>query len=146
MRTLSRALLIVVAALLAIPSCGRRERRAEGTVTIAVIPKGTTHEFWKSVHAGAIKAARDLGVELLWQGPLREDDREEQIKVVDTIRARRVAGIALAPLDDKALRLPVRDAVRSGIPVVIFDSGLASEDYVSLVETDNYKGGRMAGG
>ncbi len=125
------------------PSVGTQQGAAR--LTIAVIPKGTTHEFWKSVHAGAIKAARELGVELLWQGPLREDDREEQIKVVDTIRARRVSGIALAPLDDKALRLPVRDAVRSGIPVVIFDSGLASEDYVSLVETDNYKGGRMAG-
>ncbi len=144
-----RNMVAIALALLAAPACSRRPgtgpESGNARLTIAVIPKGTTHEFWKSVHAGAVKAARELDVELLWQGPLREDDREEQIKVVDTIRARRVSGIALAPLDDKALRLPVRDAARSGIPVVIFDSGLASEDYVSLVETDNYKGGRMAG-
>jgi ribose transport system substrate-binding protein len=141
--------LVAALALAAIQACSRGSagggQPAGRKLTIAVIPKGTTHEFWKSVHAGAIKASQELDVDLLWQGPLREDDREEQIKVVDTIRARQVSGIALAPLDDKALRLPVRDAVRSGIPVLIFDSGLASEDYVSLVETDNYKGGRIAG-
>lgn len=130
-------------------ACGRTPpSTAETTarkLTIAMIPKGTTHEFWKSVHAGALKAAAELDVDLLWQGPLKEDDREEQIKVVDTIRARQVAGICLAPLDDKALRLPVGEAVRAGIPVLVFDSDLASEDYVSFVATDNYAGGTLAG-
>jgi len=130
-------------------ACGRQasgERAATGKrLTIAIIPKGTMHEFWKSVHAGAVKASRELDVDLLWQGPLREDDREEQIKVVDMIRARAVSGIALAPLDDKALRMPVADATRAGIPVLIFDSDLDSRDYVSFVATDNYRGGRIAG-
>ncbi|HEX2675123.1 MAG TPA: hypothetical protein VHM19_00750, partial [Polyangiales bacterium] len=40
---------------------------------IAVIPKGTTHEFWKSVHAGANKAGQELGVDIIWKGPVRED-------------------------------------------------------------------------
>jgi len=88
---------------------------ASSTVTIAVIPKGTTHVFWRAVHAGAVKAAREAGVEILWQGPIREDDREEQIKVVDNMRARRVAGMVIAPLDDRALRIPVADTVRAGI-------------------------------
>jgi ribose transport system substrate-binding protein len=112
---------------------------------IAVIPKGTSHEYWKGVHAGALRAGTELGVDILWQGPVKEDDREEQIKVVDTIRNRAVSGILLAPMDDKALRGPVTNAVRAGIPVVIFDSDLDSQDYVSLVETDNYQGGRLGG-
>jgi ribose transport system substrate-binding protein len=121
------------------------EESGDGTLTIAVIPKGTTHEFWKSVHAGAVKASRELDVQILWQGPLKEDDREEQIKVVDSFKARRVSGIALAPLDDKALRLPVRNATRAGIPVLVFDSALDSDDTVSFVSTDNYQGGRVGG-
>ena len=130
-------------------ACGR-QTPGNGAATgkrlmIGMIPKGTMHEFWKSVHAGAVKASRELDVDLLWQGPLREDDREEQIKVVDMIRARVVSGIALAPLDDKALRMPVADATRAGIPVLIFDSDLDSRDYVSFVATDNYRGGRIAG-
>lgn len=125
-------------------SVGTRDS-GEGKISIAVIPKGTTHEFWKSVHAGAVKASRELDVDLFWQGPLKEDDREEQIKVVDSLKVRRVSAIALAPLDDKALRIPVRNATRAGIPVLIFDSELASEDYVSFVSTDNYQGGRVGG-
>ncbi len=126
-------------------SFGCTEDTGDGGLTIAVIPKGTTHEFWKSVHAGAIKASRELDVQIFWQGPLKEDDREEQIKVVDSFKARRVSGIALAPLDDKALRIPVRNAARAGIPVLVFDSALDSDDTVSFVSTDNYQGGRVGG-
>ena len=114
-------------------------------IAIAVIPKGSTHEYWKSIHAGAMKAARELGVDIVWKGPLREDDREAQIKVVEDLIGRGVSGMVLAPLDDTALAGPVGNAARRGIPVVIVDSPLQSPDYVAFVATDNYKGGRMAG-
>lgn len=111
---------------------------------IAVIPKGTTHEFWKTVHAGANKAGRELGVEVLWKGPVREDDRGEQVKVVEDSISRGVDGIVLAPLDDRALVPPLRDAIREGIPVVIIDSGIDWDGHVSFVATDNYEGGKLA--
>jgi len=110
-----------------------------------VIPKGTTHEFWKSVHAGAEKASQELGVNIIWKGPLREDDREDQIKVVETFINMRVKGIVLAPLDDTALVPVVTDAVRAGIPVVAFDSSIKTDDIASFVATDNYRGGQLAG-
>ena len=124
-------------------SCG--ESPDPGRTTIVVIPKGTTHEFWKSIHAGARRAATDLDVDIIWKGPLKEDDREAQIAVVENFISRGVSGIVLAPLDDAALRVPVLNATRSGIPVIIIDSGLQSDDYISFVATDNYQGGRMAG-
>jgi len=125
--------------------CGKQPQPKSDKLTIAVIPKGTTHEFWKSVHAGAVEAGAELGVQVIWKGPLKEDDREAQIAVVEDFITRGVSGIVLAPLDDVALRAPVRNAVRSGIAVVIIDSGLKSEDYVSFVATDNYQGGKLAG-
>jgi ribose transport system substrate-binding protein len=115
------------------------------TLKIAVIPKGTTHEFWKAIHAGAAAAAKEEGVEIVWKGPLREDDRESQIKVVEDFVVNKVNGIVLAPLDDTALRVPVAEAAKSGIPVLIIDSALKSPDYVSFVATDNLKGGELAG-
>lgn len=124
-------------------SCG--ESPDSGRTTIVVIPKGTTHEFWKSIHAGARRAATDLDVDIIWKGPLKEDDREAQIAVVENLISRGVSGIVLAPLDDAALRVPVLNATRSGIPVIIIDSGLQSDDYISFVATDNHQGGRMAG-
>ncbi|MDA0989220.1 MAG: substrate-binding domain-containing protein [Verrucomicrobia bacterium] len=133
-------LLACVLAVLACPASAVDKR-----LTIAVIPKGTTHEFWKSIHAGALKGGEEMGVDILWKGPLREDDREEQIKVVEDMIVRGVDGIVLAPLDDTALRGPVRSAVRSDIPVVIIDSGLKSDQYTSFVATDNFVGGQMGG-
>jgi ribose transport system substrate-binding protein len=116
---------------------------------IAVIPKGTTHEFWKSIHAGSNKAASELtaqgtDVEVIWKGPLREDDREQQIQVVEGFAAQGVSGMVLAPLDNRALVRPVADAQRAGVPTVIIDSGLESEEIVSFVATDNRKGGSLA--
>lgn len=137
-------LLIMTLACFALIACGGEPPRPSKT-TIAVIPKGTTHEFWKSIHAGAVKARRELDLEIIWKGPLKEDNREDQITLVETFIARGVSGIVLAPLDDTALRVPVANAVRNGIPVVIIDSGLQSADFVSFVATDNYQGGRMAG-
>ncbi|MCL4786648.1 MAG: substrate-binding domain-containing protein [Verrucomicrobia bacterium] len=121
---------------------------AQKSYSIAVIPKGTTHEFWKCIHAGAIKAQRELqsqgtNVEIIWKGPLREDDRDQQIQVVENFMTRRVSGIVLAPLDSRALVKPVVNAVASGIPVVIMDSDLNSDKQVSFVATDNYKGGAL---
>jgi ribose transport system substrate-binding protein len=123
---------------------------ADQTYTIAVIPKGTTHEFWKSINAGAVKAERELTaagtkVDIIWKGPLREDDRDQQIQVVENFMTRHVSAIVLAPLDSKALVKPTENAVKAGVPVVIMDSDLKSDKYVSFVATDNYKGGLLAG-
>jgi len=143
------AVLVTAAVVFAAIGC-RQKAEGGAKYRIAVIPKGTTHVFWKSIHAGAIKAEQELkeagiDVEVIWIGPLKEDDRESQIKVVENFITRRVSGIVLAPLDDVALRRPVKDAVNSGIPVVIIDSGLKSDDYTSFVATDNYVGGRKGG-
>jgi ribose transport system substrate-binding protein len=136
--------------LLAGLSCKQKEQDKAKRYRIAVIPKGTTHVFWKSIHAGAIKAEQELKaagveVEIIWKGPLKEDDRESQIRVVEDFVTAGVTGIVIAPLDDTALRVPIKDAVNNGIPVVIIDSDLKSNDYISFVATDNYIGGKKAG-
>jgi ribose transport system substrate-binding protein len=118
---------------------------APARTTIAVIPKGTSHVFWQSIHAGAAKAAQELGVDIIWRGPIREDDRDSQVSEVEGFVSRGVSGIVLAPLDDTALAAPVTSAMRSKIPVVIIDSGLKGGEYVSFVATDNHKGGRLGG-
>jgi ribose transport system substrate-binding protein len=112
---------------------------------IMVIPKGTTHEHWKSIHAGAAQAAADLGtVEIVWKGPQKEDDRTEQISLVRTAAQTQVDGIVLAPLDAEALVPAVEEAIAKGIPVVIIDSALRSDKPISYVATDNYHGGVLA--
>jgi ribose transport system substrate-binding protein len=124
-------------------------RAANDNYTIAVIPKGTTHEFWKAIHAGAEKAKLELAtkgitVNVIWKGPLKEDDREQQIQVVENFVGRRVDGIVLAPLDNRALVGPIETAVKAKIPVVVIDSGVQSTAQSSYIATDNREGGRIA--
>jgi len=140
---------ICVVCMLLVSSCRKKTTTESDNggkkLTIAVIPKGTMHVFWKSIHAGAIKAQRELGVDIIWKGPLKEDDRESQITVTENLIMRKVSGIVLAPLDDAALRGPVTAAMRQNIPVVIIDSALKGDEYVSFVATDNYVGGKKGG-
>jgi ribose transport system substrate-binding protein len=142
-------LLLVALTMFVAVSCNPSGSKTAKKLTIAVIPKGTSHEFWKSIHAGSIKAARELSaqgteVEVIWKGPLREDDREQQIQVVEGFTSQGVNGIVLAPLDNRALVRPVEEGKRAGVPTVIIDSALESNSIVSFVATDNRKGGTLA--
>ncbi len=142
-RALLARLAVYFLASLAVLSCKREA--GGGKPRIAVIPKGTTHEFWKSVHAGAVKASDELGVDIAWKGPLREDDLKAQIDVVQSFTAQGVSGMVVAPLSDKGLVGAVHQAVATKIPVVIFDSDLQGQDHTSFVATDNFAAGQIAG-
>lgn len=140
---------LLILALAAAAGCkGGDTKTAATPITFAVIPKGTTHEYWKGVHAGAVQAQQELAaagdsIRIIWKGPLREDDREQQVQVVEGFVSQGVQGIILAPLDDRALVRPVEEASKAGVPTVIIDSGLQTDSIVSFVATDNYKGGEL---
>ena len=128
--------------------CGGGSSNGDGGYRIAVVPKGTNHMFWKTIHAGAIKAAQEESVEIIWKGPLVESDREGQIKVVENFITQQVDALALAPLDDQAMIRPVKEAHQDGIKVVIWDSGLdpsADAYFDSFVATDNFAAGEKCG-
>ncbi|MBI2898471.1 MAG: substrate-binding domain-containing protein [Deltaproteobacteria bacterium] len=122
----------------------RSQRGAGGRLVIAVIPKGTTHEFWRTVHAGAMAAAREKSVEILWKGPTRESDYAGQIAIVENMLDRKVDGIVLAPTHAESLVPVIRRAKNAGVPLVVFDSGARTRDFVSFVATDNRAGGVAA--
>jgi ribose transport system substrate-binding protein len=147
MKKLTCLLIMCIAAIFA--ACTGGTNSGGKKFTIAVIPKGTTHAFWKSINAGAMKAAGDykpqgVEVDIIWKGPLREDDREQQIQVVEGFISQGINGIVLAPLDRVALVRPVEEAKRAGIPTVVMDSGLDSDQITSFAATDNRKGGALA--
>ncbi len=144
-----KRLLAVTFAFALLAGCGKSGNSQEKSFTIAVIPQGSTHEYWKSIHAGAMKAAQDYGaqkvkVKIIWKGPMREDDREQQVQVVEGFLAQGISGIVLAPFDKDALVRPVEEASRAGIPTVVVDSALNSQVPISLVASNNYHGGELA--
>ena len=134
--------------LVAIVAVGVTCTLAQNKIRLGVIPKGTTHIFWKSIESGARTAAQELGVDMVWKGPVKENDRSAQISIVEQFVNEGVSGIVLAPLDRTALVRPVANAKTRKIPVVIIDSGLDGEpgkDFVSFVATNNRAGGKLGG-
>jgi len=111
---------------------------------VGVVPKGTNHIFWQTVHAGAIKAGQEFGLQIEWNAPVLEIDASRQIGIVDSMINRHLAGIVLAPVDRKAMVAPVERAMKAGIPVAIFDSEVDTNQRITYVATNNKEGGRMA--
>lgn len=111
--------------------------------TIAVIPKASADIFWQSVHAGAVKSSWANGVNIIWDGPPSETDIAGEMQIVETMINRQVDAIALAPSDRSAFKIVVDRAAAAHIPVVIYDSGIDSDRYVTFVATDNYLGGQI---
>jgi ribose transport system substrate-binding protein len=124
------------------PSAGSADRK----VTIAVVPMGTTHDFWTAVHAGAKAAADDLGVDIIWKGPTDEGQFAQQISIVEDMITRRVDGIVLSPTHGSALKDVILKVGKNGIPLTIFNAGadVDESNYVTFAATDNYKGGVLA--
>jgi ribose transport system substrate-binding protein len=133
-------LLTVLCASLFAASCNRSSQKR-----VIFIPKGRAHEFWQSVHAGAVKAQRENpGYEIVWNGPASETDYEGQIQIVDSAINQHMDAICLAPIDKKVLVAVVERAAAQGIPVIIFDSPVDSEKFTAQVATDNNAGGALA--
>jgi ribose transport system substrate-binding protein len=123
--------------------------RAE-TYQVAVIPKSTGIDYWNAVHTGALKAKAELAaegvmVEILWNGTEREDQVDQQKKLVTDFTAKKVSAIVLAPVHAQALVGPVDAAIGAKIPVIIIDSPVNSIKTPATVATNNYKAGLLAG-
>jgi ribose transport system substrate-binding protein len=148
-------------AFLALVGCDKSNNTANSTtqptadssapLKIAVIPKGTTHVYWRTVEMGARAAWKDLGLppeNLTWKGPVKENDRGDQIAMVEQFITQGVNGIVLAPLDANGLVDPVQEAMGKGIQVVIIDSAVKAtpgKDFASFVATNNHQAGYMGG-
>ncbi len=132
------ALTATVVALL-VSGCNRSD-----SVRIGVVPKAVAHEFWTAVHAGAMEAGEEAGVRIEWQGPSSETEFSRQIEIVEAMINSRVDGLVLAPTEATSLVSVVERASREGIPTVIFDSGINTDNYISMVASNNYEAGVQA--
>ncbi|MCA9873995.1 MAG: ABC transporter substrate-binding protein, partial [Anaerolineales bacterium] len=114
------------------------------TPYIAVISKGFQHQFWQAVKAGAEKAATDYNVTITFEGPETEAMVDKQVEMVQAALDKNPAALCLAALDTQALTPLLERAQSEGIPVVGFDSGVASDIPVSTAATDNIAAAGMA--
>ncbi len=124
-------------------SSAQQDSNGDKKLIIAAIPKSTGGEFWETVEQGARDAAKELDIELKWEGTLTETEIAEQNKIIENMINLGVDGMAIAPLNNKATAKSVANAVDNQIPVVIFDSSLDGDKHVAFVATNNVAGGEL---
>jgi len=160
-----RALLGLLLPLLLVPGCVRETESDQPPISssgsgpgadagggaapgaeleIAVIPKGTTHQFWQTIRAGAEAAGKELNAKILWNGPKAETDIEDQKNIVKAYASQGVDGICLAATDKNSLSITVDEIQKQNIPVVTIDSGIEPDHSRSFVATDNVAAARLA--
>jgi ribose transport system substrate-binding protein len=114
-------------------------------MTIALVPKGTTHVFWQTVKKGAEDAAAEVGAEIKFRGPDSEEDVAGQINIIENFTTSGVDAIVMAACDSESLVDPLQKAKDAGIPIAVIDSGIEDDSIpVTYAATDNVLGGKKA--
>lgn len=115
-----------------------------GREVFVMIPRSEIQAYWLRCKMGMDAAANELGVKAVFTGP-RGGDVTRQIELMEEHITKRVAGIAIAPEDPRAVEEVIRRAVRRGIPVVTFDSDSPASERHLYIGTANREAGREAG-
>jgi ribose transport system substrate-binding protein len=104
---------------------------------IPVISKGFQHQFWQAVKLGAQNAAKDLNVDITFEGPETEAMVDKQMEMLQTAINKKPAAICFAAVDSKAAIPLLQQAKAANIPIIGFDSGVDSDIPVTTAATDN---------
>jgi ribose transport system substrate-binding protein len=134
---------VLLAAMLAL-AAGAPAVQSAGKPYIPLISKGFQHQFWQAVKQGANQAAKDLNVNITFEGPESESMVDKQIEMLQAALDKKPNAIGLAALDSKAV-IPLLEKARAQhIPVIGFDSGVDSDIPVTTAATNNVAAAALA--
>lgn len=115
-------------------------------LTVAVIPRTSGTALWEPEHAGAASVGRTIGLAVYWNAPMRDDDTQTQISLIEKSVDRGMAGVIVSPIQTLPLRTPIRRVLARGVPVVVIDTdlGIPAGPKLSYVLNDEQAGGQIA--
>lgn len=129
-------ILLAMAAFGVLSSLAACEKKPEKT-RIAMVVKSLGNGFFDAAHTGADEAARQIGgVEVIYTGPTTPS-AEGQIEIVNSLISQKVDAIVISANDPNALVPIAKKAMRRGIKVLSFDSGLAPEGRLMQLNPSN---------
>ena len=117
-----------------------------GPLTVAVIPRTCGTALWEPEHAGAAVTGRLFGLNVYWNAPMRDDDIQTQISLIEKSVDRGMAGIIVSPIQTLPMRTPIRQVLAQGVPVVVIDTelGIPSGPKLTYVLNNEEVGGQIA--
>ena len=119
--------IIVLAGILAASgiSCSKKSDSGAPTekkkITVGVLPKLVGIPFFNAFEKGALEAGKELGIEVVYDGPVTADTAK-QVAIVESWIARKFDVIIVAPNDPEAMGPVLKKARQRGIRVIAADS------------------------
>ncbi len=101
--------------------------RAKGDYLLACIVKNTTNPYMIAQLGGFEKAGDSMGFEYVTLAPAKQDNVEEQAKIIEDLIQRGVNGIAIHPADSVGIVPAVEKAVNAGIPVAVIGTNAQTD-------------------
>lgn len=112
---------------------------------IAMLPKFKGENYFDGCYAGAKKAAAELGVTLIYDGPNQsEATNAKQVEILSGFIAANVDAILVSPCDSSGIVPTLRQAMDKGIAVITFDADTATDArlfYVNQATADDIGAG-----
>lgn len=117
----------------------------DGAKHVAVIIKATDSDFWQYVLVGASNYGKENPdkVRITTHGPASEADIDKQVAILEDVISSKPAAIVIASTSSDASVPAIEKAVAAGIPVVTIDNKVKTDKVVTLLATDNKKGGAL---
>lgn len=145
--------LFVAALAASAVSCNRAAPESTSKPKVALVLKTLTNPFFVDMRRGAQEAADRLGVQLEVQAAEREIDVEKQMQIVENMLQTGIGALAIAPSGSREIVSALVKARDARIPVIIVDTRVdekaaaaAGVHPETFVGSDNYEGGKLAGG
>jgi rhamnose ABC transporter rhamnose-binding protein len=139
---MKRISLLTLVALLVVGCSGGSESKTDATtgattgsnksadsgkkITVAMLPKKKGVPYFTSCSEGAQEAAKDLNVELIYDGPTT-GEAADAVKLIDQWTAQGVDVIAVSPNDPAVLGPAMKKAREAGIKVITWDADAAPD-------------------
>lgn len=142
-----KRLLSMLLITLSLIGCGDqkdKENTGKDVLTFGLVVMSTNSEYWITLKDGAQEIVDSVGGKLVFTGPADNNDVSGQVALVENLIISKVDAILLTPLDSDSLVAPVEKAMKAGIPVIIIDSAVNTDNYTSFIATDNINGGKIA--
>ncbi len=143
-----KKILVALSVVMMLAGCGSKEKESAKTnenKKMILITMDSLDEHWLSVKSGAEEKAKEIGgIDIVFRAPTGKVDPNEQTRMVEDAITEQADAILLAPSDSSALAPVVDRAVDAKIPVVIIDSSVDTEGYLTFLATDNYAAASQA--
>ncbi|HHV98632.1 MAG TPA: substrate-binding domain-containing protein [Clostridiaceae bacterium] len=132
-------ILLIVTMILNFSSCTSSKK----IYNVDLIVKSTNSEFWNSVYDGAKAAGATYNINLRFLGPTMEKYYRNQVNIIKQSIQQKTDAIILAAGDYYMMAEPIKMAADAKIPVILVDSAVDSDQWISFISTDNYEAGRV---